>query len=331
VAQELSPGLKIFEDPEKSELVISIGPIDLPAGVSHHDLKQLPVQLARFPISGTIYGFRAELVDKDDRPVPIVILHHLNLIDPDHRELFLPISRRLAAASKETGEHSIPWLLFGVPFKKGDRFIYSTMLHNPTDTTYYGVSVNLRLKFKRASKLWPVFDVYPFQLDVKFPVGDKGFDLPPGKYQVSYEARPAVAGRILGLGGHLHDYAVGLRFEDVTAGKIIWESRPRLDDKGRILAVPVGRLWTRLGIVIRPEHLYRVTAEYFNPTNETIPAGGMGVVAGIFLPARGTNWPAADPADSLYAADLRHALRISSSASEASPQAPGEASHKHHH
>ncbi len=333
VAQEPSPGLKILEDPTKSELVISIGPIDLPAGISHHDLKQLPVQLARFPISGILYGFRAELLDKDDRPVPMVILHHLNLIDPDRRELFLPISRRLAAASKETGEHSIPWLLFGVPFKKGDRFIYSTMLHNPTDTTYYGVSVNLRLKFKRATKLWPVFDVYPFQLDVKFPVGNKGFDLPPGKYEISYEARPAISGRILGIGGHLHDFAVGLRFEDVTANKILWDAKPSLDEHGRILAVPVGEFWKRLGVYIESGHVYRVTATYYNPTSDTIPEGGMGVVGGIFLPARGQVWPLADMKDPLYVADLNHALRLTGShvEHEASNQEASGSVRRHHH
>jgi len=52
---------------------------------------------------------------------------------------------------------------------------------------------------------------------------------------------------------------------------------------------------------------------YDNPTGQSIPDGGMGVVGGLFIPDRGSAWPATDPADSLYQRDLRHAMRIGGS------------------
>jgi hypothetical protein len=50
-----------------------------------------------------------------------------------------------------------------------------------------------------------------------------------------------------------------------------------------------------------------VTVSYINPTADTIKAGGMGVVAGVFLPS--DPWPATNPADSLYLLDRKHYMR----------------------
>jgi hypothetical protein len=67
---------------------------------------------------------------------------------------------------------------------------------------------------------------------------------------------------------------------------------------------------TGVGTRIVPDHRYRVTVFYDNPTGGTLPEGGMGVVAGLFRPASGVTWPVADLGDSLYVRDLRHALRL---------------------
>ena len=78
-----------------------------------------------------------------------------------------------------------------------------------------------------------------------------------------------------------------------------------------MVGVPVERKyrWTRLGAHIVPEHRYRVTVYYDNPTGAVIPEGGMGVVGGLFVPDRGAKWPGTNPSDSLYQQDLRHAMR----------------------
>lgn len=308
------PHLEITPDSARHELIVAIGPIDLPAGISHHDLDQLPVFTGTIPVSIKIYGFRVEIVDGAGRPVPSGVLHHVNLIDPDHRELFLPISRRLLAAGEETADETMPGWLIGVPLEAGQRLIVSSMFHNPTDTPYEGAVLRIALLYKPAESVWPIFEVYPFQMDVKFPVGPKSFDLPPGRSEVSYEARPAVAGRILAMGGHTHDLAVALRFEDVTSEDVLWEVRPVKNERGEIERVPIGEFWRRLGIAITPEHTYRVTVVYENPTGDTIYGGGMGVVGGVFLPKDPAAWPRPDFEDPVYAADLRHALRLDGTA-----------------
>jgi len=293
-------------------MFIDLAPVDLPAHASHHELAQPPVAILPLPAGGSLYGFRVVMVDSAGRELPAQLIHHFNLIDPDHRELFLPISRRMAAAGKETGAMRIPWLLFGFPVNKGERVLASVMLDNSTDSSYRQARARLVLSYVPAGRPWPLFRAAPFQMDVAFPVGDKSFDLPPGRSSRSYEGSPAVAGKIVAIGGHVHQHAERLEFLDVTTGAIIYRAAPVTDSAGDIIGVPVERLygWTRLGAHIDPAHRYRVTVYYDNPTGKAIPDGGMGVVGGLFVPDDGTVWPATDTRDSLYQRDLRHAMRL---------------------
>ncbi len=339
------PEALVTVDSDHDELIFELAPNDLPAGLTHEAMHGMsgmheghgdqtgpgwpPVSRITLPLSGALYGFRVELVDSAGNELPSGLLHHLNLIDPHRRELFLPISRRVIAAGKETGGQQLPWLVFGLPFRKGDEWVLSAMLHNPSDTAYRGVRTRLIVKYVKGSRPWPFFDVSPWQLDVLFPVGDKAFDLPPGRSSKSFEASPAVPGVVVALGGHVHEHAVRIALSDVTTGEVIWEAAPQVDSTtGLVTAVPVGRLyrWNRLGARIIPDHTYRVTVEYDNPTGDMLPQGGMGVIGGLMVPENPDAWPAADVSDSLYLSDLRHYLRLPP---DAAP--PGEAAAEHHH
>jgi len=294
------------------EIYIELAPTDLPAHAEHHQIAQPPVAILQMPATGALYGFRTEMVDDAGHLLPSELVHHFNLIDPDHRELFLPISRRMIAAGKETGSKQIPRWLFGFPVVRGERILASVMLANPTDSSYHNARVRLVLLYTPARRLWPLFRAEPFQMDVAFPVGDKSFDLPPGKSSRSYEGSPAVPGAIVAIGGHVHEHATRLEFVDATSGTVIYQGAPMIDSAGTVIGMPVTRLYGlgHLGTHIDPAHRYRVTVYYDNPTGRTIPDGGMGVVGGLFVPDGGVVWPATNPADSLYQQDFRHAMRL---------------------
>jgi hypothetical protein len=125
--------------PRRDEVAIELPPVDLPANLSHADMhhhggsKEMeavnpgypPVSKVTMPQSGAIYGFRVEMIDSAGNKLPDQLLHHLNFIDPFHRELFLPISRRMIAAGKETGSQRLPWLLFGLPVRANQMLVLS--------------------------------------------------------------------------------------------------------------------------------------------------------------------------------------------------------------
>lgn len=308
----LAPSARIFRDAEAGELIIDLAPVDLPAHTPHHAMAQPPVAILEIPETGSIYGFRVAVVDSAGRELPEELVHHFNLIDPDHRELFLPISRRILAAGHETGTIRLPRLLFGLPLKRGDHVVASAMLENLTPTAYHDARVRLVMNFTPAGRPWPLFRASPWQMDVAFPVGDKSFTLPTGRSSRSYAGRPDVPGTIIGLGGHVHDYSRRIEFVDVTTGEAIYRATPVADSGGRVAAVPIRRLygWNRIGVHIVPTHTYRVTVYYDNPTGRPIPDGGMGVVGGLFVPDRGVEWPAANPQDTLYHEDYQHYMRL---------------------
>jgi len=306
------PGARIFLDARAGTLVLDLAPMDMPANTPHHGLAQPPVAMLEIPETGFIYGFRVQVVDSAGHSLPDELIHHFNLIDPDHRELFLPISRRLLAAGHETGAIRLPRLLFGVPLKRAEHVVASAMVENLTPAEYRRARVRLVMSFTPAKRPWPLFSASPWQMDVAFPVGDKSFTLPPGRSSRFYEGSPAVPGRIVGLGGHMHDYGRVIEFADVTTGEVIYRAAPQVDSTGHIESIPIAMLYgvTRLGVHIVPEHRYRIAVSYDNPTGVPIPDGGMGVVGGLFVPDHGVSWPAADPGDSLYQQDYRHYMRL---------------------
>ncbi len=338
------PGVGLDAAAPSGELVILIGPVDIPlptmAGMSgdeheghgdHHGAMVMPpVGEIVVPFDAWVYGFRYEVVDAQGNAVPSAVLHHLNVIDPSQRDLFLPISYRVAAVGSETGPLRLPRLVFGHPLRAGQRLVVSAMLHNPTDAAYAGVTVRFIFDYVKTGRPWPLFPVYTFQMDVRFPAGDKDFDLPPGESVWSWEGSPAIAGRILGVGGHLHRYADRLTLEDVTAGETIWVGKPILDADSQLVGVTVGRLYRTLGVEVRPDHVYRATVVYDNPTGAVIPKGGMGLIAGVFMPSG--PWPRAPYADALYQLDRKHYLReVRGVLSEIAGDSTGAASASHDH
>ena len=305
------PHASVLVDSESSEIVLELPPTDVPAA----GMVRLPVFQAIIPVSGSICHFHMEVVDPAGRRLPQAMLHHFNLSDPDRRELFLPIGIHILAASKETPAATVPRLLFGLPLERGQRLIASGMLGNETAALQRGVRMRLVLGYVPASRPWPLFRAYPWVMDVQFPLGhrpggSKAFDLPPGRTERHWESSPAVPGTILGMGGHLHDHGVSLEVKDVTTGEILWHVEPVKDARDQVTSIPLVLFyrWYRLGIHITPDHTYRLTAVYENPTGRVLRDGGMGAVAGLFVPDRGATWPAVDPADSIYRADLHDTL-----------------------
>jgi hypothetical protein len=291
------------EEDRTAEFVI--GPLDLPNDMPH---LRLPIQMAEIPVDGWLHGFDAQMVDGEGNAIPMETLHHVNFIDPDKRDLFSPIARRVLAAGRETSKKELPGLL-GYPIQAGDRMIISAMFANGTGSDYPEAYLRVRLFYSlEEDGFMQPRDVYPFYLDVMGPVGLKDFPVPPGKTVKSWEGTPAIEGRILGIGGHLHNYATVLRLEDVTESKTIWEAEPEVDQHGAVTGVPEGRFWWRGGIKIETDHVYRIYVEYENPTERPTPDGGMGEIGGIVWAAKDVQWPEFNRDNPDYVADLINTL-----------------------
>ena len=312
-----SPLIDVRVHAADREFEIVVGPVSLPAGGPH---LRPPVQLAEVPVAGWMHGFSWQMKDREGNPLPERLLHHVNLIDPDNRELFSAVPRRVLAAGRETKSEFLPGAL-GYPLAPGTRVLVSAMFAPLPAASHDEAFLHIRLPytpFDDPGLIGPV-DIYPFYLDVMGPVGEKEFPLPPGTHGMSWEGSPAVDGRILGIGGHLHDYGDWIRLEDVTAGKVIWETGPEVDGEGRTVGVPTSRLWWRGGVRVRKDHVYRISVQYSNPLGHPAPDGGMGAIGGIII-AADEEWPEFSREHPDYVQDLRNTL-----------EKPNEAAHGHGH
>jgi hypothetical protein len=311
------PRATLTFDRARELLILELPPVDLaaatPGGMA---MVSSPVYQAVVPASCTIHSAQAAVLDSAGGALPKEFLHHVHLSDPDHRDLFLAGTLHLLAASKETPSVAVPELILGLPLAEGQRLLTWGMLSNETPVARHGVHVRMEIGCRPVGRglfgsWFPVFHAYPWVMDAMFPNGlrprsNRSFDLPPGRTTRSWESSPAIPGDIVGIGGHVHDYAVSLEFTDVTTGQRIWHVTPVRDSAGHVLDLPITRFynWHRLGIHIAPSHRYRITVTYDNPTGHVIPEGGMGSVAGLFIPERGAQWPPVNTADPVYQQDL---------------------------
>jgi hypothetical protein len=317
--------LGVAYDDGTGELVFELKPVDLPAGAGHHGVEQPAPLEGIVPRAGWVNGYVVELIDEDGNAVPQDLLHHVNIIIPGRRELFSQIMQRLGAAGHETAPVRMPRLV-GYPLSSGDRILLSAMLHNPTKQSWKGVRVRVRLPHIANNTFIRPVRIYPFYLDVMPPAGTHDFDLPPGEFEMAWEGQPAVSGRILAMGGHVHRYARYLRLENVTTGDVVYETKPILDDNGDIVGMPQDFFFWRFGIPISSENTYRVVVKYDNPTGASIPGGGMGAMGGIMV-ASGDEWPAIDPRDPEFQKDVAVTWRRE----EASAGAADHSSMTHSH
>lgn len=292
---------------ELRTLELELAPMDLPVP-GHHDghggLEPPPLHTA-IPQDGWLHGFDLEIVDRAGRPAPREVLHHVKLMSPRYRELFSPLMLRVAAAGSETGPVLLPRRV-GYFLSTGDSLLVTAMLHNPTGAPLHGIRVRIRLHYTPRGPWKAPMNVVPFSTHVTEPLAETSYDLPPGRSERSIEVQPAVSGTVLGLGGHLHRYGIGLRLEDVASGRVLWKTEPERAPDGSILEIPYDVLVWSGGIDLHHDRLYRVTATYDNPTGDTIHGGGMGTLGGIIVPDG--PWPKVDRSSEVYRWDLEREI-----------------------
>jgi hypothetical protein len=296
--------LSVRHDAETQEIIFEIGPLHLEANSGHDAVTQPKAQVVALPVGGYLHGFSTEMIGADGNAIPSVMLHHVNIIAPQRRELFSQIMQRIGAAGSETGPVSVPRFI-GIPVSAGDSLLFTAMFHNPTAQSHHNARLRVRMRYSGEDVWHPRWAVQPFYLDVMPPAGLHAYDLPPGKSTRSWQGQPAINGRILALGGHLHKYGIALRLEDLTENKVLFESEPELDEKGNVIGMPKKYLFWRLGIPIKADHVYRLTAVYDNPTGKTLPGGGMGALGGVIMPDDEKAWPVVDRLHPEYQYDVK--------------------------
>jgi hypothetical protein len=299
--------LRVEIDSSRREVVVTVGPLriaHMPKGMDHgqmHQMEGTTSPLLRFvwPIEAWFRGFELEVTDAGGKLLDPRLVHHMNVMNFDRRQLLYPAVERMVAAGSETGTVIVPKSI-GMPMQPGYRLGMYVAWNNTGDADIEDAYLRVRLKWSPKNLSPRPLDVLPLYMDVSFlEIGETdSYDLPPGHSTKSYDFTLPVGGRMLAVGGHMHDYGTFVQLEDATTGKVIVRLVAKKDAEGRLLKMPTKYFGiTGDGIRLREGRRYRVRADYDNPESGTIPDGAMGLMAAAFVPDDYSKWPVLDPHD----------------------------------
>lgn len=300
-------------DSVRHEVVITATSFDVPAtmkmseagGPMNMDVDG-PLRLFRFdwPVDGYAKAFRVEVVDSRGAILPRSLLHHLIGINLDRRQFIYPATERLFAMGKETEAVSLPGKL-AIPIGQGQRLGFYVAWHNDTGRDFKDISVRVVMNWVPGTASKDLIPVLPVYLDVNNDVGgDDTFDVTPGKSSKAFEFVSPVSGKLLAVGGHLHDYGAAVRLDDAATGATLVRLPADRERDGRIKGMP-RKFFAFNPIRLEAGHRYRVVAEYDSPLAKTIRAGGMANMVAAIVPDDPRSWPAIDPSDPTFKKDVR--------------------------
>jgi hypothetical protein len=303
------PPVTVTVDSARHEVVVSTGPWNLPnMPPMDHAMMDMgadaPLQRFAWPVDGWFRGFKYELVDEHGTVLDRRIMHHMIMVNFDRRQLLYHAIERLAGAGSETDDASVPKTI-GVPLSRGADLGFYIMWHNETGQDLHGVYLKYTMLWTPTNQNPRPVTSLPIYMDVNLTVGGSNtFDAPPGHTAKSWEFTLPISGRLLGVGGHLHDYGTMVRLEDAETGKELARVVARRDSSGRVLGVS-RKLFgvSGEGLKLKAGHRYRVVGLYDNPSNKT-EYSVMAHMVGLFVPDNMAEWPKVDTSDPTLRKDL---------------------------
>ena len=303
--------LHVDVDPVKQEVIVTAGPFDLAnspmmPGMSHGMMHMAETNMMRFewPADGSLRGVDLTLRDANGNPLPIKILHHLAMYNFDRRGLIHTSIERLFAWGQDTQAILLPSGV-GVPLPEGTHLGFLIGWHNDTGHDIHDAYLRMTLPYVPPKKVKVA--VFPWYLDVhNVDGGNNSFDLPAGRSTQRFNFQVPLAGRLIAVGGHMHDYAKSVRLVDSASGKVLIKLKSIARKDGTITGT---QRWIYGfhddAVPIEAHHTYTLVSEYDNVTGKPIEEGGMSQLNGIFQPDSMALWPKIDFNDPGTIADLK--------------------------
>jgi len=307
-----APTLRVQVDSSRKEVVVTAGPFTIrhmPKNMDHgmmHEMEGTTTPLMRFtwPNEAWFRGFDIELFDGQGRPLDSHLVHHLNVMNFNRRQLLYPAVERMVAAGSETGSVSVPKSI-GIPMEPGFELAMYAAWNNTGEADIEGAWLTIRLHWSPSNLAPRPKAILPLYMDVNYNRVTDSYDLPAGRSSRTYEFTMPLTGRLLAVGGHAHDYAEFVSLEEVESGKTVIMLKAETDGEGLLLKMPRKYYGVRGdGLKLSGGKRYRIRADYNNTSGAMIPSGAMGLLAGAFVPDDIAEWPALDPEDPDIRADI---------------------------
>ena len=261
------------------------GPISLPLNTSHMKMPQPPDLYWTIPMNAWLLAYDPRLVDVNGNEVPGRVLHHTAFWNENRADFLCPNKEEhiFGAGSEMTNWIQIPG--YGYRVQKGDKIRVETMMHNPTGTSYENVFLEVRIPYQETDPPAPPDrkSYYPAWIDAK-SCGDSSYDLEPGQNIKEGVVALKYSGVLLGVGGHMHDYAKRIVLEDVSRKEKVAALDAKVDSQGQLLGIPTVTFFDKGGYKLAAGDVLKTSATYDNPTGKVLRKGAMGIIVGYFVP-----------------------------------------------
>jgi hypothetical protein len=280
-----SAKLTVNNDTKRKILTIRVGPVLMPGVPGRTTMFDGPHLHFAIPFNGWLTGYYPRMVSGSGNPLPGRLLHHVAFYDLARTNMLCPTKPdHIFGAGGEMNDWPVqPG--FGYAVRKGDRVLVNTMYRNDLGKTYSNVYFEVKVNYQVAGGTKTALNgVYPVWFDVK-GCGESSYDLKPGRNVNSGEFRMKYPGKLLGVGGHLHDFGNELVLTDAMHNKTIAVLHSKLAPNGKILSMPIVSFAGQGGYPLERGDVIKVTAIYNNTTGHELRNGAMGIVVGYFLPS----------------------------------------------
>ena len=148
----VAKGVKLDQqvDSASHTITLRVGPITLPANTDHMKMPQPADLIWSIPIDGWLLAYTPHLIDASGRDVPGRVLHHVAFWNTSRSDFLCPNKEEhiFGAGGELTNWVEIPG--YGYRVQKGDQIRIETMVHNPWDTPYDKVYLEVKIPFADA-------------------------------------------------------------------------------------------------------------------------------------------------------------------------------------
>ena len=279
----VAKGVTLEQKMEGQTIVVRVGPLNLPARTSHMNMPQPPDLEWPIPVDAWLLGYAPRLVDANGHAVPGRVLHHTAFWNENRSDFLCPNKEEhiFGAGGEMTNWAEVPG--YGYRVQKGDKIRVETMIHNPTDTSYSNVYLEVSIPYKQADSGANLKSVYPAWMDVK-SCGNSGYDLPAGNSEKTGDVTVKYSGILLGVGGHMHDYGKQLVLTDATRKDTVATLDAKVDEHGELISMPTVLFLDKGGYKFSAGDVLKISATYDNSSGKLLRDGAMGIVVGYFVP-----------------------------------------------
>jgi len=286
---ETAKGVKldVKADAQTHTITLRIGPMDLPAYTSHLKMPQPPDLTWTIANGGWLLSYHAKLVDASGGAVPGLLLHHTAFWNENRSDFLCPNKDEhiFGAGGELTDWAPVPG--FGYRVEKGDRVRIETMIHNPTPTAYQRAYLEVAIPYGDDGSPAPLKNLYPAWMDVG-GCGKSGYNLAAGPSKKVGTVPVKYDGVLLGVGGHMHDYAKELVLKDSRSKEPVVTLAAKTDEHGQLIGMPVELFYPKYprtgGYPLQVGDKLTITATYNNTSGKLLRDGAMGIVVGYFVP-----------------------------------------------